>query len=59
MLFMHRKKYLAENAYQNEIYIKWCNCDNIFLCLRYSQIYKGDYSIEIHFTYEDVMLKYA
>ena len=57
MLFMYRKKYLAENAYQNETNMKWCNWDNIFLCLCYSQIYKGEYSIDIYFIYEDVMLK--
>ena len=50
MLFMQRKKcHLAKNAYQNETNIKWCNLDNIFLCLRYSQIYKGEYSREIYF----------
>ena len=46
-----------ENAYQNETNMKWCNRDNIFLCLPYSQVYKGEYSGEIYFTHEDVMLK--
>ena len=53
------KCHLAENAYQNETYIKLCNWDNIFLCLRYSQVYKGDNLREIYFTHLDVMLKSA
>ena len=44
------KCHLAENAYQNETNIKRCNVDSIFLCLRYSQVYKGEYSREIYFT---------
>ena len=53
------KCHLAENAYQNETNIKWCNWDNIVLCILYSQVYKGEYSREIYFKHEDVMLKSA
>ena len=59
MLFMHRKCHIGENAYQNETNIIWYNRDNIFLCLRPSQVNKGEYSREIYFTHGDVMLKSA
>ena len=53
------KWHLAENAYQTETNIKRCNWDNIFLCLRYSHVYKGEYSSEIFLAHVDVMLKSA
>ena len=52
MLIMHKKYHLAENAYKNETNIKWCNVDTIVLCLRYIQVYKGEYSREIYLTFK-------
>ena len=53
------KCHLTENANQNVTNIKCCDWDNIFLCLNYSQVHKGEYSIEIYFRHKGVMLKSA
>ena len=53
------KCHLTENANPNVTSTKSCDWDNIFLCLHYSQVHKGEYSIEIYFKHKDVMLKSA
>ena len=49
-----KKCHLAETAYQNVTNIKVVT---ILLCHRYSLVYKGEYSREICFTHENVMMK--